>query len=93
MLDPDVLKARARVLQALQQWRPLRDVARMLCAALPQEPRWPLLLATATRHLYGPERALSILMEAVERFPTVSAVYHDLARSEALLGCLDNLRL
>ena len=92
-LDPEVLKTHARVLQTLQRWESLRNVARMLCDALPEEPRWPILLASATRHLHGPERALGILMEAVEQFPSVPTVYYDLACCEAEGGYLDNARL
>ena len=87
-LDTRVLVVRAGVFQALEDWTRLVTVAQLLCDAQPQQAQWPLSLAVAVRSLYGPARAIGILMEACEQFPEEPAVYYDLACCEALTGSI-----
>lgn len=92
LLDLEVLRLRVRVYRHLEDWTCLESVARRLYEHWHNMAEGHLALATATRHLRGPERALGILMEATELFPHEAAVYYDLACCEALCGNVDLAR-
>ena len=92
-LDFEVLALHVRVCRHLENWTRMLNLGRLLTDVRPHLASGALATAMATRHLHGPDRALGILMDAVEDYPHEAAVYYDLACCEAASGCLDNARL
>ena len=73
-LDFDVLLLHARICRHREDWTRMLNIGRLLVDIRPERAAGVLTLAAATRHLHGPDRALGILMDALEDFPHEAAV-------------------
>lgn len=61
---PEVLAVRVKIYRALGKWELMRTVAKKLTDYDPENPRWPLAWAFATRRVDSLDAARRILVEA-----------------------------
>src|SRR5687768_11951889 len=71
---PEVLTVRLDIYQGLEKWDGAETVAHQLVRYDPDDVRWTILWAQATRHTDGMAAAEVILAEAVERLPDAPAL-------------------
>lgn len=83
---PEVLKVRVRVYAAMEKWELVQVVAKRLADNEPQVPKWLLLWADALRRTGAIASAKAVLLEAVERHPSIALLHYRLACCESVLG-------
>ena len=76
---PEVLAVRLDVYRVLGRWEHMQAVAKRLSIHDPDEPRWILSAADATRHVESVEAAMVILCNAADRQPSVAMFHYKLA--------------
>jgi tetratricopeptide (TPR) repeat protein len=70
----------------LEEWESMRRAACQLATVYPEDPRWRLCVAYATRRLESLEQAKTILVKAEAHFPTDSSIKYNLSCLAAQLG-------
>jgi hypothetical protein len=83
---PEILAVRVEIYSGLKKWELLRVVAKKLADHDPDEVRWPISLAYATRRTESIEAAKLILLEAVERHPKEPMIHYNLACYDSVMG-------
>lgn len=89
---PEVLAVRVEIYQTLERWELMQVVAKKLTESDPKNPRWALKFAYAVRRADSLESARTVLLDAVERFPTVAAIHYNLACYECQLRHLESAK-
>jgi tetratricopeptide (TPR) repeat protein len=85
---PEVIALRVAMLQATEQWRPLRKLAGELAAAQPTEANWWVIWAYAARRASSVKAADKILRQAEEHHPDDATIQFNLGCYACLLGDL-----
>lgn len=85
---PEVVAMRVGLLQATEQWRPLRKYARELVAVDPGEAGWWIIWAYAARRADSVKAAQKVLREAEGHHPKDATVQFNLGCYACLLGDL-----
>jgi hypothetical protein len=85
----EVLAIRVEIYRSLKRWELLQVVAKQLALREPDEPRWQVDWAYATRRADRIKAARLILVNAVERQPDVAIFHYNLACYECRLGELE----
>jgi hypothetical protein len=83
-----VLAIRVRIYSALKTYVPMQTVAKILALREPDNPRWSVSWAYATRRADSIEAARLILVNAAERLPHVAIFHYNLACYECQLGSM-----
>jgi tetratricopeptide (TPR) repeat protein len=83
-----VLAGWADLYQSWQKWEEARAVAERLTEIDPEEPRWVVALAYATRRSVGLVAAQRVLVQGLESFPDFALIRYNLACYAAQLGDL-----
>ena len=86
--QPEVVAMRVGLLQATEQWRPLRAYARDLVTAEPGECGWWIIWAYATRRASSVKAAQKVLREAAELHPQDATIQFNLGCYACQLGDL-----
>lgn len=83
---PEVLAARHEIYRTLEKWELMQTVSAKLAEHEPDEPKWWISLAYATRRAQSIEHAKPILLEAVARHPKEAMIHFNLACYDCQLG-------
>jgi lipopolysaccharide biosynthesis regulator YciM len=83
---PEVLEVRLAIYRTMKRWELMQTIAARLAQYDPNETRWALSLAYATRRAESIAAARVILLEAVRRHPEVAMFHFNLACYDSQLG-------
>jgi tetratricopeptide (TPR) repeat protein len=76
---PEVLAVRLSIYRGLKKWELMQQIAKRLKEFEPDNRKWTISLAYATRRAYSIDVAMEILLNAVAKFPKEAAILYNLA--------------
>jgi tetratricopeptide (TPR) repeat protein len=89
---PEVLAIRLAIYQGLKKWELMQEVAKRLVEFEPENSRWAVLLAYATRRAISVKAAKEVLLKAEPKFPKEPVFKYNLACYECQLGNLESAK-
>jgi Tfp pilus assembly protein PilF len=76
---PEVLALRIAIYRGLEKWELMQEIAKRLAEFQPDDTRWTISLAYATRRANSIQAAKEVLLNAEPKFPKEPAIKYNLA--------------
>jgi tetratricopeptide (TPR) repeat protein len=89
---PEVLAVRIAIYRGLEKWELMQELAKRLTEFQPDDVKWTISLAYATRRVDSIEAAKEVLLKAEPKFPNQAAIKYDLACYFCQTGNIDSAK-
>jgi tetratricopeptide (TPR) repeat protein len=89
---PEVLAVRVAIYHGLKKWELMQQIAKRLKQFEPDNPRWTISLAYATRRTLSTDVAMKILVDAEAKFPREPAIPYNRACYYCQLGEMEKAK-
>ena len=89
---PEVLALRIAIYRGLEKWELMQEIAKRLAEFQPEDIRWTISLAYATRRANSIQAAKEVLLNAEPKFPKEPGVKYNLACYFCQTGDIQNAK-
>jgi tetratricopeptide (TPR) repeat protein len=89
---PEVLAVRIAIYRGLGKWELMKEIAKRLADFQPNEVRWTISLAYATRRADSIQAAKEVLLNAEPKFPKEAAIKYNLGCYFCQTGDIHNAK-